>query len=70
MTSLISPEGEELTLLVPVYPENHDGNVECWLSELEVQMKSRVKQLFHQAFLDLPQDNSLNRVQGLSRWPA
>lgn len=55
VTSLISPEGEELTLLVPVYPEKYEGNVEHWLAELELQMKSRVKQLFHQVQADHPE---------------
>ena len=49
---LVSRELEQVDLVKSIFPHEYKGNVECWLLELETQMKAAMQQVIALSFVD------------------
>mmetsp|Transcript_43575 Transcript_43575/g.42066 ORF Transcript_43575/g.42066 Transcript_43575/m.42066 type:complete len:189 (+) Transcript_43575:877-1443(+) len=49
---MISKESERVDLVKSIFPHDYKGNVECWLLELETQMKASMKSVIAKSYQD------------------
>jgi len=50
IVSLVSRESEQVELTKSIFPHDYKGNVECWLLELETQMKASIQSVIASSY--------------------
>jgi hypothetical protein len=64
ISQLVSRDGEKVDLFESIFPLEYDGQVECWLLELEKQVKLSTKHIVTEGLEDYPLETADGSMEG------
>jgi dynein heavy chain len=71
--AIVSREHERVELIKSIFPQEHKGNVEVWLLELENMMKQSVQNVISESVNDYNRSTTTNggmRERWISNWQS